>query len=352
MKVLQIEPAIMQYRVSVFNLISKEIDYTVGYVYDDKSISCCEFKKVKLETRKIGPILFLTNESRKILNQYDVVITSPNLRFWDSIILGLFRTKFKTIGWNIGIRASYTVNYNANRKHNLLDCIYGFLLFKFDALIFYMSESKKFWKGKNLEKVFVAPNTTEVVEIQFKPELKKDIIFVGSLYKGKGLEKLINSFKEALEVFPSGIKLHIIGGGTERQALEELVSSLNLSESVVFYGPIYDEKVLATFYQKSIICVSPTQAGLSVPKSMGYGVPFVTRSNAITGGEIFHITNGENGILYNDDHDLKEIIIDTTKCPSKYIEMGRKAREYYYNCITPQHMANAAKEAIKFVMKK
>ena len=74
-------------------------------------------------------------------NDYDVIITSPNFRFLDSILIGLFRTKFKTIGWNIGIRASYTKNYDALRKHTFLDWLYGYLMFKFDALIFYMEES-------------------------------------------------------------------------------------------------------------------------------------------------------------------------------------------------------------------
>ena len=351
MKVFQIEPSIMQYRVPVFNIISDSVDYTVGYVEDDKSISLCRFKKLKLETVKVGPLLFLSKSSKIILNQYDVVITSPNLRFWDSIPLGLFKTKFKTIGWNIGIRASYTVNYDANRKHNFLDSIYGFLLFKFDALIFYMSESKKFWKGRKMDNVFVAPNTTEVADIEFIPDIKKDILFVGSLYKGKGLDKLVYSFKEAISAVESNVILHVVGGGAEREAIEALVRSIGLQDRVIFHGPIYDEIVLATIFQKSIICVSPTQAGLSVPKSMGYGVPFITRRDAITGGEIYHISNQVNGVLYDDDQELTHILIDTMNNPSKYIEMGLNAKTYYNNNATPKHMADAAIEAIKFVLK-
>lgn len=351
-KVLQIEPSIMQYRVPVFNLISKEYDYTVAYIENDKSTSKCLFKKMYLETSKIGPFTFLTKKSRKLLNDYDVVITSQNFRFLDSILIGLFRTKFKTIGWNIGIRASYTKNYNALRKHTFLDWLYGYLMFKFDALIFYMVESKKFWHGKKLNNVFVAPNTTEVAPIEFVPELKKDFLFVGTLYKSKGLDRLINSYKKVADRLSTIPMLHIVGGGAERNLIENMVEELGLAEKVCFHGPIYDEAILAKRFQCALLCISPNQAGLSVPKSMGYGVTFITRKDSITGGEIYHITNNVNGVLYSYDEDLAEIMYDAVSNPTKYIEMGKEARSYYENYATPEIMAQGAINAINFVMSK
>ena len=340
----------MQYRVPVFNLISKEYDYTVAYIENDKSTSECLFKKMYLKTSKIGPFTFLTRKSRKLLNDYDVIITSQNFRFLDSILIGLFRTKFKTIGWNIGIRASYTKNYDALREHTVLDWLYGYLMFKFDALIFYMEESKKFWQDKNLNNVFVAPNTTEVAPIEFMPELKKDFLFVGTLYKSKGLDKLINSYKKVADRLSSIPMLHIVGGGAERNLIENMVEELGLAGKVCFHGPIYDEEVLAKRFQSALLCISPNQAGLSVPKSMGYGVTFVSRKDSITGGEIYHITNNVNGVLYSEDDDLAEIMYDSVTNPSKYIEIGKRAKKYYMQHATPQVMAKGAISAIEFVV--
>lgn len=349
-KVLQIEPSLMEYRIPIYNIISKSVDYTVCYVEEDKSKSECKFKKFKIQTTNFGPVTFLTRDSRRILKDYDVVITSPSLRFLDSISLGLIRHSYKSIGWNIGIRASYTVNYDVTRKHNILDGIYGWLLFKFDALVFYMEESKIFWKNKKMDKVFVAPNTTAVENSVFSPSLKKNYLFVGTLYKSKGLDVLIRAYHEACLQCDSIPQLEIVGGGAEREVIEELVKELNLSEKVVFYGPIYDEKVLAERFEHALISISPNQAGLSVPKSMGYGVPFITRKNAITGGEIFHITNGTNGLLYVNDGELIDIMCDAAKNPNKYIEMGQKSLEYYNTYATPQIMANAVIDAINYVM--
>lgn len=349
-KVLQVEPSIMQYRVPIFNIIAKNVDFAVAYIDKDKSTSDCYFKKILLKTSKIGPVTYLTKDSKSILNNYDVVITSPNLRFFDSVVLGLLSTKFKTIGWNIGIRASYTLNYNTERKHSILDDIYGFLLFKFDALIFYMHKSKEFWKNKKMDKVFVAPNTTEVKKIEFIPEKKKDFLFVGTLYKDKGLDKLIYAYKEMLDTTGANNVLNIVGDGSERDAMERLSKELGISSHVVFHGSIYDESKLALLFQKSLLCISPNQAGLSVPKSMGYGVPFVCRKDAITGGEIYHITNKLNGILYSKDKELTDILIDAISSPEKYITMGREAIKYYNNNATPEIMARAALNAINYVI--
>jgi hypothetical protein len=98
-----------------------------------------------------------------------------------------------------------------------------------------------------------------------------------------------------------------------------------LAESVIFHGAIYDEKELSVHFKNALLCISPHQAGLSVAKSMGYGVPFVTYKEAITGGERYHITDGVNGILYENDADLVDIIINASNGSDQYVEMGKMA---------------------------
>lgn len=68
-------------------------------------------------------------------------------------------------------------------------------------------------------------------------------------------------------------KLRIVGAGSEREVLEQYVKDNGLQDNVAFHGAIYDEKEILKIFQQSLLCFSPTQAGLSVPKSMGYGVP-------------------------------------------------------------------------------
>lgn len=83
---------------------------------------------------------------------------------------------------------------------------------------------------------------------------------------------------------------------------------------------------------------------------MGYGVPFVTRRDAITGGEIYHITPGVNGIMYEKDNELTAILIDAANNPQKYVEMGFKAKVYYDNHATVRHMAQGAMDAFDYAL--
>ena len=351
-KVLILQNEISSYSVPVYNEIAKRYDLTVAFYLRDKSSTECQFKKKKLESYSLGPFIFIKN-LRKLVSQFDVVTFLPNLRVPSYIILPFLPRKNKVINWSIGFRASYTNPYEVNRKHVLADDIFKLVLSKSDASIFYMDKAKEFWNGSNLDisKVFVAPNTTDVIKIEFVPKEKKDFLFVGTLYKGKGVDVLLKTYKKAVEEYGVNNQLHIVGDGEERAVMENYVANNHLSGKVIFHGAIYEEGVLAQRFSKALICISPNQAGLSVPKSMGYGVPFVTRKDAITGGEIYHISHGVNGLMYEKDVELADILADASQNPQKYINMGIKAKEYYDNNATICHMAQGAMNAFEYVIK-
>lgn len=46
-------------------------------------------------------------------------------------------------------------------------------------------------------------------------------------------------------------------------------------------GGVYNDEELVSYFEKAIICIFPDQAGLSVLKSIGYGVPYVMHKDAI-----------------------------------------------------------------------
>lgn len=353
LKVLLLQNEISSYNVSTYNEISKEVDLTLGYFSKDKSVEDCSFMKHLFDYKQIGPFTFI-KKLRSFCKKFDVVCIMPNLHLPSYCVVPFFPHKYKVISWSIGFRVSYTHPYLTGRKHGLLDWFYQLILSKCDANIFYMEKSKEFWKGTSLkmDNVFVAPNTTDIAEIDFKPDLKKDFLFVGTLYRGKGLDLLLNAFKLFKQQTVSDIRLVIVGGGEMEKDLKAYVRENGLEGTVVFTGPIYDEKQLSSYFQKSLLCFSPTQAGLSVPKSMGYGVPFVTRKDAITGGEIYHITDGVNGITYSEDKDLISIMIDAAANKDKYIKMGEGARDYYLGFATTKHMAKGCLDAVKYVINK
>lgn len=116
-------------------------------------------------------------------------------------------------------------------------------------------------------------------------------------------------------------------------------------------GAIYDAKELEPYFRQSFACISPGQAGLTVLTSMGYGTPFITKDGAITGGEIFNIKNDENGIIYDQEKDLTNIIIDIHKNCQKYITMGINARKFYMSNRRPDQMVEGLVAAINYSLK-
>lgn len=351
-KILILQGEISSYRVPTFNIIAENFEVTVGYITKDKSDIECKFHKHKFDTYQIGPFTFVKS-LRKYCKQFDVVIFMSDFHVLSYCLLPFGCHKYKTITWGIGLRASYTRLYDVERGHGFMDRVEQKLLSSCDASIFYMDKAKEFWRKTSLDlsRVFIATNTTTVVNSKVDPLLKTNILFVGTLYREKGLVQLIDAYKEAKCLVTNILPLHIVGDGAEALYLKQYVEEKGLSDSVVFHGAIYDEELLAYHFQRALLCISPNQAGLSVPKSMGYGVPFVTNINAITGGEKYHIIHGDNGLFYKEECGLVDIIVDASKDRDKYVKMGERAKCYYENFATPKHMAQGVIDAINFVLK-
>lgn len=350
-KVLILKAEISAYNVPTLNIIANHHNLTVGYFTKDKSTVECKFHKMKFDVCHLGPFILVKN-LKKVCKNYDVVTFIPDLHVLSYCLLPFSRRNFKAISWSIGFRVSYIHPYITNRKHNILDWLFKQVLSHCDANIFYMNKAREFWNNSCLrtDNIFQAINTATVAPIEFLPAAKKDFLFVGTLYKGNGLDLLLNAFNKVVHEYDTDTKLRIVGAGDQREILEKYVVDNGLETKVVFHGAIYDESEISKIFQQSILCFSPTQAGLSVPKSMGYGVPFVTRKDAITGGEIYHITSGKNGIMYDSNDDLPAIMADAIKHRSKYLDMGRLALDYYQSSATVEHMAQGALDAIDFVL--
>jgi glycosyltransferase involved in cell wall biosynthesis len=216
-------------------------------------------------------------------------------------------------------------------------------------LIFYTPVPIPWWEERGISraKCFVAHNTVEVLPPDHRINYDRNsILFVGTLYKQKNIDELLSAYFEAKggrEDFPM---LEIVGGGDEFARLKRETAG----RGVVLHGPVFDEDRLAQIFRRSIVCVSPDQAGLSVLKSMGYGVPYVTRRTAITGGEIFNITDGLNGFLYDSPDQLVALLSETNSNPAKFLAAGAAAREHYQANATPELMVKGITDAIEYAL--
>lgn len=352
-KVLLLQEDITNYRIPIYNLIAQKVELTVAYINKYTPQEIVLFSVIKLKVKRFGHILY-TPELSKIRKDFDIIITLPHLKCINYWLISFFKQGQKIISWSNGSRASYTTPFDFNRKIELADILYWEILKRCNANILYIKEAVPWLVNHGIKKetLFIANNTTEVYKNT--KQHKRDIyLFVGTLYKKKGLDILLSSYLKLIKNFPDKAiipKLVIIGKGEEKKDLEEYVISNGIKNNVIFTGAIYDERILADYFSKAIMCISPNQAGLSVLKSFGYGVPFITSKKAITGGEIVNIKQGYNGILMNKPNDLYDILSDSINNPKKYLEMGNNAMTYYNMYATPQNMAQGVLNSINYVL--
>lgn len=347
-KVVILQKRIKEYRVSLFDGIGELYDTTVvGYL--DPLIQGDHYTTLKLN-HKYWPIsidYYLDKDLRDLLRDADVVIRSTDFRSINNAILRKVAPKAKIIMYGIGVSASYNEHYDEVDESKQ----YLKMIKNSDAVIFYYDYpiNKYVKQGADPHKLFAANNTVFVPEFQLnrKPE---NILFIGELYSQKGVDVLIEQYYRAYKKDESIPKLLLVGDGAERDKLEQLVADRGLSAKIEFLGKITDDNVLKGIFESSYICISPKQAGLSVLKSMAYGVPFVTIENAITGGEIFNIENGVTGLVLEDENKIKDVILDCATNGDYYNEMGIKAREFYFKNRTMKQMVGVFDKAIQYVL--
>lgn len=340
------------YRVPIFSILNEKYDLTVTHSID-KSFdeSTVDFKVKYLPGFHISRFFFHKTSLHKLSKGYDIVIGYGDIS-WLSIVSLLFirKRKYKVILWGIGVRASRYTEYGTP---TVWDKVRYYLMQKADAVLFYSSQPIPLYEkvGFSRDKLHVANNTVVVNDID--TGVQRDVIlFVGTLYKQKKIYELLENYLAVYNINKNVPNLEIIGGGEEYISIKQWIDEHNLNDRIVVRGKIFDENKLSKYFSKAIACISPGQAGLSVLKSMGYGVPFISIETAITGGEIFNIENNVNGILYKDHSELKDIILDITENTTKYLEMGKKAKEYYDTYRTPQNMAKGISDAIEYVSSK
>ena len=349
-KIIVYQNIVPHYRKPIFDIIGRSVDLTLVYT-GDTAVPGENYSIEKLPYRhvpKMGPV-----HGRKLISickDKDVLISMLGPRSFDVDNIKLFCPHIRTIKWGIGVPASYYTRFDEGSNARQ----YIKIINKCDAALFYSDYPRQKYAsmGVQREKMFVANNTVAVEKIEIQTSTKRNILFIGSLYSQKRVDLLIDAYYKAYNINHGLPDLIIIGDGDQRKKLEKQVDEYGLEKKIRFLGQINDDRTLKGYFIEALACISPDQAGLSVLKSMGYGVPFVTCSNAITGGEIFNIHNDIDGVIIDNLDSLYEVILDIAGNRNKYIEYGKSAMQYYYDSLTPEIMAKGFLDAIEYVTSK
>ena len=351
-KILFIHDTLSSYNDAIYAMMNKTANITHAYV-DNNELAQTSYKTFLFPHWRIGPFI-IHRHLRKIINQYDIVIINAHLRSLRIVCLPFLPHKPKLISWSIGLHVTYKKKYDLEKKPDFTDRLFQSIQNHCDACIFYMSQPIEYWKKYSRideKKYFVAHNTVKVADFDALPTIDKrdKYLFVGTLYQAKGLGELIEAYSLAKQRNNSIPKLYIVGKGPEEALIRSIIKERKLDDDVILTGAIYEEDVLKNYFLTSKLCISPKQAGRSVQKSLGYGVPFVTRPDAITGGERLDVIDKENGFYYKTVEELADIIVDAAENTTMIDKMSRNARSYYMNYASPEKMVEGALAAINYV---
>ena len=343
-KVLFVYDNLLHYRKSLFNLLGEHYDFTVLHSGTSKKNTNDKFAEVILPSKKVGPFFFQKGVIDAIIkSHYDVIIFNFDLRWIYSVLFLFFAKKNNTkfVLWGAWLTDSKIAN-----KIRL------FFLKKSQSSLFYTHRSRLDFVllGLDKKKTFVANNTFHVknrLEL-FKAKNKFRLLNVGSLNFRKRNDLLIIAFANIIDKIPEKIQLTFIGDGFEKKKLVNLVNKYKLEQRVQFIDKIEDSKILSYYYSEALCSLSFGQAGLTILQSFGFGIPYLTKNNAISGGELYNIVDGYNGYLSNDcieSFQNKIILLCNNESLSK--ELGQNAYNYYSEYCTIENMYQGFVDAIE-----
>lgn len=144
----------------------------------------------------------------------------------------------------------------------------------------------------------------------FKP---KRLLFVGSVYKRKGLTYLLESLGLMTKEELNGLHLDIIGNQsspTYYEELKALITKYKLDTTVRFVGYVSSEQ-LSKYYSNAYCFVFPSLLegyGMVLIEAMSYGLPVIAFDNSAMP---YTIKTNFNGILVKNKniHELKDAIL-------------------------------------------
>ncbi|MDO8601159.1 MAG: glycosyltransferase family 4 protein [bacterium] len=161
------------------------------------------------------------------------------------------------------------------------------------------SAIKKYFEEIGCSNIEVIPNGVDLKRFNNLKRRPGDgfiVMTVARLEKVKGIDYLIRAFARPGLLGRPGLKLFVIGDGSERKNLENLTKELGLGESVKFVGQILPEGIPEYLAMADCFVLPSLKEGfgIAILEAMAASVPVVATR---VGGILDIIKDGETGIL-------------------------------------------------------
>jgi len=156
------------------------------------------------------------------------------------------------------------------------------------------------------------------------------VLFVGSEFRRKGLDRLITALRP-------GMRLFVVGEGERLRHYQNLVEKTGNADKVTFEGHSND---VGKYYALADVVVLPSRSeafGMSILEGMSCGRPVVASS---VSGVSSLIEPGVDGFLFEHSSELPVILerlMDPLERKRLGIEARKKAANYSWNAVADEH---------------
>ena len=143
-----------------------------------------------------------------------------------------------------------------------------------------------------------------------------NLLFVGRLVPYKGADILIDAISRVKPSIRNNLRLTIVGDGSERKALEQLVEKHKLTAIIAFTGWVDQKDTLQYYSNSNIFCFPSIRefGGAVVLEAMANGLPCIVVNN----GGIGEYVTEETGFRINPES--REFVVrELTVCIEKLV---------------------------------
>ena len=282
------------------------------------------FKPITFIKEIVKAIKILNKKKKLMINEIkncnsDVIISTRDIH-------NLWLSKY---GKKDTLKIGWEHNYHNNNKsyiNKIVRSIKGL-----DYFVLLTEDQKDFYQNLTKTKCVCIPNALDIYPNKYASLEEKRIVSVGRLSHEKGYDDLIKAFKIVNE-YDKEWQLNIIGDGTERKKIEELIEKENLNDYIKIHG--YQSKEYINKYLfKSSIYVLPSRSeafGIVLLEAFSYGLPCIAFKRA-TGAKAL-IDDNWDGYLVDDINQMAKRIIELIKNVNRRVIMGanalKKAEKY------------------------
>ena len=176
----------------------------------------------------------------------------------------------------------------------------------------------------------------------------RKLAFVGTIDKRKRLDIAIHALRHLCDM-SGNWQLDVIGDGPDMGRCRSVAKRLDMERQIVWHGRVQKENRKREILQDTFLVMLPGQAGLSVLESFAYGLPVLSSTGAVSGGEVDMIVDGVTGYT---ERRLCPVMLANRICAlSNSPEIARKMSEQcfstFQNTASGEHMLSRFADALQ-----